>query len=61
MRGIGSTRQAAILDDAQIKRLLKIAGTTSYPQRDQTVVVLSFLVGVANEGVGEFKNWSVTD
>lgn len=45
-RGVGDTGQAAVLDGSEIRRLIKIAGTTTHPHRDQTVVVLSYWLGL---------------
>ncbi len=43
-RGIGDTGQAAVLDAAQIKRLLKIAGTTNHAERVTVTVYLMHLI-----------------
>ena len=45
-RSVGDTGQAAVLDAAQIKRLLKISGTTNHPHRDQTIITLSYWLGL---------------
>ena len=39
-RGKGCTGQAPVLDSSQIRRLLKICGTTNHCERDQTIVGL---------------------
>lgn len=46
VRKVGDSGPAAVLDGAQIKRLIKIAGTTNHPERDQTVITLSYWLGL---------------
>jgi integrase/recombinase XerD len=45
-RSRGDSGQAAVLDAGQIKRLLKIAQTTMHGERDQTVITLSYWLGL---------------
>jgi integrase/recombinase XerD len=45
-RRVGDSGQAAVLDAGQIRRLLKIAQTTSHGERDQTVITLSYWLGL---------------
>jgi integrase/recombinase XerD len=45
-RSRGDSGQAAVLDGAQIRRLLKIASTTSHRQRDKTIITLSYWLGL---------------
>jgi hypothetical protein len=57
-RSRGDSGQAAVLDGAQIRRLLKIASTTSHGQRDKTIITLSYwLVLRAKElALGKFRS-----
>jgi integrase/recombinase XerD len=54
-RGIGDTGQAAVLDGGEIRRLLKIAGTTNHADRDVTVVVLSYWLGLRAKELASLK------
>jgi len=54
-RGIGDTGQAAVLDAAQVKRLLKIAGTTIPFQGDMTVITLSYWLGLRAKELASLK------
>lgn len=57
----GDTGKAAVLDGAEVKRLLKIAGTTMYLVRDQTVVVLSYWLGLRAKELASLKVSDVYD
>jgi integrase/recombinase XerD len=54
-RGIGETGQAAVLDGGEIKRLIKIAGTTHHSERDQTVIILSYWLGLRAKELASLK------
>lgn len=54
-RATGSTGKAAVLDASQIKRLIKMAGTTGHPDRDQTVVTLSYWLGLRAKELASLK------
>ena len=60
-RGVGNTGKAAVLDSNEIKRLIKIAGTTGSPDRDQTVVVLSYWLGLRAKELASLKLSDVFD
>jgi integrase/recombinase XerD len=51
----GDSGQAAVLDPNQIKRLLKIAQTTSHGQRDQTIITLSYWLGLRAKELASLK------
>lgn len=54
-RRLGDTGQAAVLDTSQIKRLIRIAGTTQFSHRDQTIVVLSYWLGLRAKELASLK------
>jgi integrase/recombinase XerD len=54
-RLLGDSGQAAVLDPNQIKRLLKIAQTTSHGQRDQTIITLSYWLGLRAKELASLK------
>jgi integrase/recombinase XerD len=60
-RRIGDSGQAVVLDAGQIRRLLKIAGTTSFGQRDQTVITLSYWLGLRAKELASLKVGDVYD
>ncbi len=60
-RGKGDTGRAVVLDADQIKRLIRIAGTTMHGERDQTVVVLSYWLGLRAKELASLKIGDVYD
>lgn len=54
-RKVGDSGQAAVLDPSQIKRLIKIAGTTNHPDRDITVITLSYWLGLRAKELAGLK------
>jgi integrase/recombinase XerD len=60
-RSRGDSGQAAVLDASQIKRLLKIASTTSHGQRDQTIITLSYWLGLRAKELASLRIGDVYD
>ena len=60
-RPAGSTGQAAVLDPNQIKRLLRIAATTSHGEWDQTVITLSYWLGLRAKELASLRIEDVYD
>lgn len=54
-RGKGDTGKAVVLSSAEIKRLLKIAGTTMHGERDRTVITLSYWLGLRAKELAALK------
>ena len=60
-RAIGDTGRAVVLDAGQVRRLIRIAGTTMHGERDQTVVVLSYWLGLRAKELASLKVGDVYD
>ena len=60
-RKTGTTGKAATLSPDQVRRLIKIAGTTRHGERDQMTVVISYWLGLRAKEIASLKVGDVYD
>jgi integrase/recombinase XerD len=60
-REINSMKQAPVLTDAQVKKLLKMASATRHSARNRLVIILSYYVGLRACEIASLKVDDVVD